>query len=311
MTCTGGKTSRLRSLLAFLVVSVALVSLILQVIDDGLPSTAILERFSPATLVLATLVLLPMYWIKAYYHTELIRSLDPQDFDRARVLSVYLQAQLVRYLPGKIWGIVYQSGRMAQRHPPATIITANLAQTLTTNLMALFLILAGAGGLLLHPACWLLLLPALLLPEWLHRSPRLWAFLAERMSRWLPRLGVLRAPAREGALRISGTLMLASEWLFYFGLFWILLGHHLALFEVLATAIWYAGASLLSMLAVVIPAGLTVREALFVASPAQATFTASELLLLAVILRLLSVVAEILTASIALIWQGFHSTESQ
>ncbi|MES0873760.1 hypothetical protein [Sinimarinibacterium thermocellulolyticum] len=295
-----GKSST-RTVLAITAIGLSLAFLGTRIAGD--PTTGeLLSHFPPQVLLIAVIASLPMYWLKASYHASIVHSLDPHTFDRPRVIAVYLQAQLVRYLPGKVWGLVYQSGQMANRHAPSIIITANFVQTLTTNVMAAFLILALAGSVLAHPALLLLLLAGLLAPEWLHRAPGLWATLARTTARWLPALGAAGTPGPAAPIRWSGTAMLASEWFFYFLMFFVLVGDRCPLWAVIFTGTWYACASLLSMFAVVVPAGLAVREALFVASPAQSALSATELVVLAVTLRLLSIVAELLVASAAAVW---------
>lgn len=293
---------RTRTTLAIAAIGLSLAFIATQIAGDTASIEVLLSHFPPHVLLIAVVTLLPMYWLKANYHASVVRSLDPDTFDRSRVIAVYLQAQLVRYLPGKVWGLVYQSGQMANRHAPSIIVTANFVQTLTTNVMAAFLILALAGSVWLHPALLLLLLPALLVAEWLHRAPHLWAAFARNASRLLPTFGIARTPAPPAPIRWTGTAMLASEWIFYFLVFFVLIGDQPTFLAVILTGTWYAGASLLSMLAVVVPAGLAVREALFVASPAQSALSAAELLVLALVLRLIAVVAELLTASAAAVW---------
>lgn len=258
-----------------------------------------LRRIDWWLVALAVLACVPMYIIKAVYHVRTLGRFSGKALDRRKAVAVYLQAQVVRYLPGKIWGLLYQSGRMAGDVHPGIILAANLWQMLITNVLAV----AVVAGVLLAVAqspWWLLLVVlGVAVVELLHRCAVPGWLLHGRLGAWLSRLGVVPPQGPLLPMAWSGTAMLCAEWVFFFAVFLCLLGGQQSVADALALGAWYGGASVIALAAFVVPAGLAVREAIFVAAPTVVSLDAAHLVLVAALARVVFLGGEILSAMVS------------
>jgi hypothetical protein len=183
---------------------------------------------------------------------------------------------------------------------------ANLLQMLTTNILAVGVIASVLGSLLFGSPLPLLGLPvALLVVELLHRNPLL--------ERALVRLAVVASRGRFGTRalldvpiapsRWLATGILTAEWLVYFAAWAVLASGTLDLASALTLATWYAAASLLSILAIAVPAGLVVREAIFVSLGGMSAFPQATLVVLAALMRLAMTAGDVLCIPVTLAYQ--------
>lgn len=252
-------------------------------------------------LAISVLAIVPMYVAQAGYHVLALEALSPKGAvqpARLPAMAVYLQAQIVRYLPGKIWGVVYQAHAMSDSHPPSRVLGANLVQTGATLLMATgvcaSVILAHRFG-----AIWLLGLPVTVVSmDLLHRTslPSRLMAAAKRVTRLQRALEQVEwsPPRRQWMF----TALLLIEWAFFaFGLT-MLFRVLLPLDEAVVAMAWYAGASILSLAAIVVPAGLAVREALFISGENFTASAAGSLAVLAVAARIVFLGAELVAAAL-------------
>lgn len=252
-----------------------------------------LAALDPVLLALAVLPCLAMYLAKAWYHALIVRQLHPPLPDPLPVMTAYCQAQIVRYLPGKIWGVLYQAGRLGAQVPAGTVIVANAVQTLHTQLFAVgfcgVVLLAAAAGDLR----WLWLLPVgAALMFGLHRSTltERWglALMARLMRRPLP---TPEAPPTGLSLRV--VLLLSFDWLVFCAAWLLLVQGRLDPWAAIVLAACYGVSSLLATLALVVPAGLVLREALFVSLGQRLQFDAQDLLSLSLVARLVFTASEL------------------
>jgi hypothetical protein len=247
----------------------------------------------------AVLAAIPMFVLKGWYHLSLLDRINAAPSARHVDLPIYLQAQIVRYLPGKIWGVVYQTRRMSGTHSPSEIVIANLWQMAMTNALSAGLIISLLLAFRYSHAWLFLLVPVIASVEWLHRHPAIESWGLRQLSRFLPRLAPLTANKPLPPMPWTGTIFLCSEWIFYFLVFAVML-HGLAwLPERLLLGTWYGAASLLALAAFVVPAGLAVREAIFVAAPNLIGIDAATLAVTAALARLVFLGAEIAAATLA------------
>lgn len=251
-----------------------------------------------AAIALAT----PMYVIKGCYHLSLLDRISGARSSRRAGLPIYLQAQVVRYLPGKIWGVVYQSQRMSGTHRASEVVIANLWQMATTNLLAAGLVASLLLALRLSTLWLLLLIPVVLLVEWLHRHPAIESLGLRLLARVAPRFAPLAADRPMPPMPWKGTALLCSEWVFYFAAFLAVLHGRGEFHELLLLGTWYGGASLLALAAFVVPAGIAVREAIFVAAPGLVGADAATLAVTAALARLMFLGAEVAAALIATVF---------
>lgn len=163
---------------------------------------------------LAVLACVPMYYIKAAYHVRTLARFSGKALDRRKAVAVYLQAQVVRYLPGKIWGLLYQSGRMAGDLQARIILAANLWQMLITNVLAVAVV-AGVLLAVVQSPWWLLLVVlCMAVVEFLHRCTVPAWLLRGRLAAGLSRLGVELPRGPLLPMAWWGTAMLCAEWVF-------------------------------------------------------------------------------------------------
>ena len=232
---------------------------------------------------------------QATYHAVVLERFSGSIGMKRKVVAAYLQAQVIRYLPGKIWGVVYQSQRLAPSHTPVGVVLANVWQSLLTILLSAVVVFTTLAALLLSPAWLLILVPALVSVEWLHRSTAAETALLRTLSRWLPRVH-LPANFEPLPVRWVGTSLLLAEWLSFLVMFAILLKGVASVMDALVVGTWYGGASMLALAAVVVPAGLAVREAIFLAAPDAFGIDMAVLLTAALLARFLQIAAELALA---------------
>lgn len=252
---------------------------------------AVLAALDLGMVALSVLSALVMMVLKALYHLDLCRALSERHVPAAPLLRAYATAQVVRYLPGKVWGVVYQASRLSDLGA-GRIVTANLMQMLHTNLVAVGVIAGVLGSMVLERA-WPLaaLVLGLLVVEVLHRRPRLERMIVALVTRSQGRAEPQAAVVSPRPVR--ATTILALEWVAYYAMWWTLLAP-VGWSEMLVPSTWYAAASLLAILAFVVPGGIGVREALFV-SLAGGGFApgAASLVALAAAMRLILLAGEL------------------
>jgi glycosyltransferase 2 family protein len=250
--------------------------------------------------VLLFLSLLPnglIYYIFLHVGNE-------QRLPLARVLQLHYAAQLLRYLPGRIWGIVFQIGAARGEIAPLRIARANM----DWMILALF----GSSGvafvllfIFLEPHAVLLLLAllslaftALLLGGGAGRLLQLpgW-LLPRRFKRALSSLATHRLAPSQILLAL---LILLFTWLPYLGS-WLLLVHVFPLFtavDLIVLCAWYTLASVIGILSALTPAGLGVREALFIWL-ATAEGSAEAIAFIALFARIWLIVADLMLMLVA------------
>jgi len=232
------------------------------------------KQFIPdsiAWLIVATglvaLSLAANIWLfNLFLHTELGRC-----YPLGLVARLSVAGQLLRYLPGRIWGVAYQISAARERIPAIQLARANadlMVFSLFGSAIVAFLLLGYQSGwhwvtlvtlsttgivflgsFFLGGANWLLRLFASLLPD--------------KARRILEKLAT-------GQLSISQMVLIflifISSWIIYL-IGWNLLGLVFSNFsEVNFTALcaFYTLASIIGIVSAITPAGLGVREAAFV-----------------------------------------------
>lgn len=265
-----------------------------------------LAQWTLVSLLAALAAALAMLGMKATYHAILFQRLGQGRTPGAlRIAAAYASSQVVRYLPGKVLGIVYQSNRLAPDVPVFRVVAANLIHGLYTNLLTLgvltsIVVWSYTANVLLGATLWLCggLLVALG-----HR----WTAV-ERATGWLAR----RLPHRwhRGALPTVSSgwgsallcaFLLLAEWVPYFAI-WLLLAPATDIADPTTTAILlgasYAGASFAANLAVLMPSGLFVREALFLFVAGRLGFDPATIVALGAIARAILTLSDLLFSPI-------------
>src|SRR5690606_8204137 len=100
----GGLMRRLRPMFAGLLMLVAVAYLAYLVTSDIGTFRSVLAKADIRWFTAAVLLAMPMYLLKAIYHVSLLERGRTSWRPWPAGVHVSLQAQLVRYVPGKIWG---------------------------------------------------------------------------------------------------------------------------------------------------------------------------------------------------------------
>lgn len=200
--------------------------------------------------------------------------LQPHDHERyplSLALKLHYSSQLLRYLPGRLWGVVYQVSAAQGRIPALRIARANLDwmvfSLLGSGLISLLLMgyrqgwttwglifmalvsVTFIGLVFLGGANWLLRLPTTRLPV---KGRRMLHALADKSCN--PRQ----------LIQISSVFILS--WMFYLS-GWMLLAKVFPVFgqvDWLLLCAYYTLAAILGIASAITPAGLGVRESVFV-----------------------------------------------
>ncbi len=262
-----------------------------------------LLRLRPSALVTATLAIVAMLLLKSLYHLVVLHRLGHAGRPgRAAVVSAYALSQVVRYLPGKVFGVIFEANRLAPHVDAHRVVAANVIQSLYTMAFAVGMITVTSAWLLLDlPLLAMIGLAALVALGWIaHRRHHIERFIFWLAGR-LPQLRRLsRLPETSSQWSMHASLLLIAEWAPYF-LFWALILPRET--ELLRTAVLlgssYAGAALAANLAVISPSGLFVREAIFLWMGSQLGVEPPTVMVLGIVVRLVLTLADLLFATLA------------
>lgn len=289
---------------AWLLVFTAVLWLVDRTRGHGTDIREALSDVPAVNVAVALLLMCVSLAFQAAYHVVVLRRLTPVSGRAAG--AAYLQAQVVRYLPGKIWGLIYQVNRLGDRKYAAPVVLANLWQTLTSTMLTTVIVVGLTLSMYVSPWGGLLVPAGLLMLEGLHRSPIVERWIIRGMARFVPSSRLHSDPSQEPA-HWRGTGLLCAEWIAYLAAFAALFRGMNEIAHSLALGIWYAGAAAAAMAAFVVPAGLAVREALFLSLPASAVAGTVALATTAILLRVVTLAAEMLLASGTLLMQWGRS----
>lgn len=284
---------RYRLLLGWLI-AVMVVIMIGVLLRDSLRAASHLLTNIPLPGV-ATVVLLGMLMMIAtgWSFSLFLRASTRNLTERASVVAIFLTAQIVKYLPGRIWGFVYQLKRLSEQAHASLVLVASLNHLILTTLLSVLFL----GVAFRVPGAWLLLALGTSLGLWWAQRGGIAAYLTRMTS--LPSATHAHLPAQ---VVVGLVLSLGLEWLCYLtiwvGLFMVL---ELPVRSewVLALASFYAGAWILGSLVSLIPGGIGVREGGFILMGVGLGVDETNLVALAILARLVFMLGEVLTGVVA------------
>ncbi len=235
--------------------------------------------------------------LSTLYHVLLLRGVQEHALPSTRVAHAYAVGQIVRYVPGKVVGVVFQISMLGKQIRSGSVLLALLVQTLHDYAWTLAFCGTLVGALLTDSALPLLaLLPLTALVHAVHRHRP-----AEQVLSKLPLIGthMTALPPMHDRQAAVLTSVLLTTWLpMVAGMtlaFFPLLGWH----DALLASCLYLVAAVVSLAMVVVPSGLVVREAVFLWLGAQAGLSVDALLFVAVATRLTMTAAELIVALLA------------
>lgn len=218
------------------------------------------------------------------------------------VMTAFLTSQVVRYLPGKIWGVYYQmhalSGLTPMRHTLKAAIEHYLLVNLNSIAVALSVLTYYRKGVAAGVEVFIISVIVIFLI--------LRISLLQRVSSEIGRLTATDnepfAQNRNDArieMRILG--LLQAEWICYFMACIFILPGYFGVNNAIIIATSYAVAWLIGALAVVLPAGLFVREASFIWITGLFGFNPADMLIFGIVARTLFTLAEIISAALSML----------
>lgn len=213
-----------------------------------------------------------------------------------RTIGVFLASEVVRYLPGRLWGLVYSAVRLSDVVPQKSVWWANLEHFLVSNLNSL--------GIGLAVVFWYLGMPSLgiviLVLAWLLLIAELKSHV---FARWLVSFTGRVPTEREQQSRFAARLfvLLQAEWIAYLSIWLVLMLQRWSLLDVTLFAVLYAMAWLVGLIAFIVPGGVFVREAAFVWLGVQFGFDLGDLAVMAGIARVLFLGVDLVSFGLGLI----------
>ncbi len=211
----------------------------------------------------------------------------------------YLRSQIVRYLPGKVWGVLYQAREMKEKIPAHAVWEANFTQFTLGTLLSLIAISwvfirqifsSGTASLVLF-----LLISGfclLLWKKWVHLFIRFFA------QRFFPKHKIPQnLSGQKKSLLIFSSLLL--EWVAYFLVWIVLLYSHHSFDDIIVLSILYIASWLIGFATLVVPGGILVRESAFISLGTYFGFDSGILAFYAILARVLFSISDIAGVLIA------------
>ncbi len=181
-----------------------------------------------------------------------------------RTVLPYLNAQIVRYLPGKIWGVIYQAKKMEQSAPAHSVWETNIIQLIIGNILSAF----AAIWVILRSNELILTSQVLLAISLLFFYLILHTQLVQKMTRTV--LSVILKNTKtnksipNNRKSIFILLSLSMEWITYFACWMAILYPILPFGDVINLSVVYAASWALGFMIFFIPGGAVIRESIFI-----------------------------------------------
>lgn len=252
----------------------------------------VLNEFSPLLVIVALVLVTSSLFCKALLNLQLLKTLLHTPLADSTLLHSYAESQIVKYLPGRIWGVLFQASSLQQNIRKADVWIVSIFQVLAINasslvvlmvtalfidsLGRLFQVVIVAGGLLLFVFLYF-------------NTGRLFRLLKIDETTYRKYAGLV-----DGKLVTRGLLIIALDWILYLGM-WLALAHEkLSVLDTLITAVSYTTASIVGWLIFVLPNGLIAREAAFITFGQTVGTDMALLVVYSILVRLLFVAGDLL-----------------
>lgn len=235
-------------------------------------------------------------YITAHIYFLVLSGIVPQTLSFHSVALPFFAAQVVRYLPGKVWGIIYIAQATAGWIPSRYTVRANIVQftlmtfnsiVVATSVYAYYR--KGILPALVTYAVLLLIVYGISITDLLQRAASL----------------ILRAHEyqRSNSNRVKNLLLLTllqAEWLVYLTACKLILPGHISFGDSVIIATIYAVAWLAGALAIILPGGLFVREGSFLWLSGLLGYNAADMFLFSIFARILFTLCDVVCAVIGL-----------
>jgi uncharacterized membrane protein YbhN (UPF0104 family) len=258
--------------------------------------TGIIQQFELLNLLAVLAMFTCSLFIASIYHAVIVKSIHPAPLSWLEIICSYTQSQIIRYLPGKVFGLITQSVRLNHAVPAKIIWEANLIQLVSNSLNTCIVLTAAIIFFLTNSAIFslasFLLLFIIISVLKRHSISNLFQKVIHMLSQ---RFSMDTEEARpippKNIITIIGLLNL--EWLIYL-VAWLAIATELPYVSALYLGVIYAASTLIGILVFVMPNGILVREGSFIfIGTTLGLASADSLLVYSVLLRLLFTGAEI------------------
>lgn len=229
---------------------------------------------------------------------ELLHTKLPQ----GQLLHSYTQSQIVKYIPGKIWGIMFQASTLDGNANKADVWVVNLYQFLIMNAVV---VLVFVGTLPFLEQLSISLRAAIVALVVLAC-----ALVYLNFGRMLRLIKVDEATFHKyGKLLSRGVMFrvlafIALDWVFYVAIWYALALGQMSYDAIVIMAINYATASVVGFVVFFLPSGLIAREAAFIAFGRALGDSMTTLLTYSVIVRLVFLLGDFLLVVLTFVFKG-------
>ncbi len=241
--------------------------------------------------LLAIFFCLLVLLFKAWVHVLILGKYRLPSMTWLQAFAAYANGQVIRYIPGKVLGVISQSIRMADVAKASIIWEANVTQYLITNIISILVLATLSACFFLGSL--LVALPGVLLLCF--AIPLLTRNTLTRAFNYVADFFSVTLVESQGHSWRQATLILLClciEWVFYFMIWYYLTGRESPFF--LHIGWFYAAASWLALLVVVVPNGVLVREAVFLWLGSLFGLSVGQLLFYGIAYRILYIACEII-----------------
>ncbi len=228
--------------------------------------------------------------------------------------ALYFNSQIIRHLPGRIWGVVYQLTHAAmEQTSKASIIRANIEHSLLSLTSSglfffLFIYFRSAPNIVVvsilsyYAAAYFL---------WTSKSP---ATLASSFLRKLKLRRVSEQITFEPLTPTTATgILLAnfSSWLFYIVAWYYLLGSYIDFNINQSTLVLasYSGAWVVGFLSLITPSGIGIRESSFIFF-SSGLDSPERIVFFAIIARIWLIIIDLNLVFISFLWANYYARKT-
>lgn len=239
-------------------------------------------------------------YIAAYiYFLILSRTARPMPSFRQSILH-FIISQVVRHIPGKIWGVLYQVQATEKWIKAGYTVQANIEHYILLNLnsIAIAASVFAYYRLGIMPATGVFFI--FVFPIFLALKKSLFQQLASlvRLKSGGERPPIALSKSRDDIFIIG---LLQMDWFFYFFTCALVLPSRFSIEDTVVVAACYAMAWLAGALATVLPGGIFVREASFVWLSGIFGFEPPDMFAFSIVARILFTLADVASAALIMI----------
>ncbi len=232
---------------------------------------------------------------KALLHVVILRHGRPVPGNTLRNLSAYAHGQIVRYVPGKLWGIIFQSFLIAGTFSSKAIWEANFIQYVMTNTYTIVMLMFLYSALVLKTTSFFPVIAGLGVLLYVVLQRGYFSMLFNHMVglfRW--KAPVVEHTKWASEVVVIALILLSLDWIFYFLAWYLILPESMSWADAVLIAGCYAAGALIGVAVFIMPSGILVREASFIWVGALLGYATDTLFVYSIVARILFTVSDVL-----------------